>query len=430
MTDFDTTDFFSDPSLVDDPFPYFDHLRQRCPVAHLPQHDVIAITGYDEAYEVDRNHLVFSSCNSVSGPFPGFAVKPHGDDVTEFIREHRHELPLSEYMVTQDPPEHELHRGLITRLLTPKRMRENEASIWALADSLIDEFADRGSCEVMHDYGKNFAMFVIAELLGVPTEDHQEFRKRLGTMPTVTEGGPREIAHDPLAFLIHQFSEYIEDRRRAPRNDVMTQIASATHPDGSVPDVDLVARMAAFLFAAGQDTTARLVVAALHVIAERPDVQEYLRADQSRIANFVEEVLRMEGPVKTKGRMARSTTTLAGVEIAAGTVVASFPGAANRDPRRFEEPNEFRADRPNAKEHLAFGRGIHSCPGGPLARLEAEISIRRFLDRTLDIRIDEAHHGPVGARRFRQEPLYILRGLTVLHLEFTPATSSAAPVGS
>jgi cytochrome P450 len=424
--DFDSIDFFTDMSLVDDPFPYFAHLRQKCPVAHLPHHDVIGITGYDEAYEVDRSNDVFSSCNSASGPFPGFSVKPHGDDITEFIALHRHELPLSEYMVTQDLPEHELHRGLIVRLLTPKRMRENEAAIRARADRQIDEFIERGTFEAVHDYGQSFALLVIADLLGVPEEDHTEFRKHLGALPQVAEGGPGEVAHDPLGFLTRRFTEFIEDRRSVPRHDVMTQIATATNADGSIPDVDVVVRMATFLFAAGQDTTARLVTAALHVIAERPDIQAYLRADHSRIPNFLEEVLRLEGPVKSKGRMARLTTTLAGVQIPAGSVVTVFPGAANRDPRRFEDPDEFRADRPNAKEHLAFGRGIHSCPGGPLARLEAQISIECFLSRMSDIRIDEAYHGPPGARRYQQEPLYILRGLNALHLQFAAAEIAAA----
>ena len=116
----------------------------------------------------------------------------------------------------------------------------------------------------------------------------------------------------------------------------------------------------------------------------------------------------------------------ASVEIPAGTTVSIFPGAANRDPLRFEEPNEFRPDRANANQHLAFGRGIHSCPGGPLARIEAQISIERLLTRMTDIRIDESEHGPADARRFSQEPIYILRGIQALHLEFTPATDGSA----
>ena len=99
-------------------------------------------------------------------------------------------------------------------------------------------------------------------------------------------------------------------------------------------------------------------------------------------------------------------------------------GAANRDPRRFECPNEFRIDRPNAQAHIAFGRGVHSCPGGPLARAEGRVSIERILDRMRDIRLSDEHHGPPGARRFRYEPTWVLRGLTRVHLEFTPTGAS------
>jgi len=131
-------------------------------------------------------------------------------------------------------------------------------------------------------------------------------------------------------------------------------------------------------------------------------------------------VLRLDGPVKTVSRLARVTTSLGGVDIPAGTTVAVFPHAANRDPERFEAPGELRLDRPNAKEHLAFGRGIHACPGGPLARVEARIALERLLARTSSIDISEAEHGPPGARRYRYVPTYILRGITALHLEVTP----------
>ena len=119
-------------------------------------------------------------------------------------------------------------------------------------------------------------------------------------------------------------------------------------------------------------------------------------------------------------RLARRTTSIAGVDVAAGTPVMLLNGAANRDPERFECPAEFRLDRPNASAHIAFGRGAHSCPGGPLARAEARVSLERILDRMGDIRLSEEHHGPPGDRRFNYEPTWILRGLTRLNIEFTP----------
>ena len=133
----------------------------------------------------------------------------------------------------------------------------------------------------------------------------------------------------------------------------------------------------------------------------------------------MEETLRLEAPVKGDFRLARRQATVGGVDIPAGVTLMVLNGAANRDPRRFEDPADLRVERGNAREHLAFGRGVHSCPGGSLARLEARVSIERLLDRTAEIRISEAEHGPPGARRYQYVPTYILRGLTRLHLEFT-----------
>lgn len=426
MTDFDQIDFFLDPSVVDDPFPYYDHLRAKCPVVHLPAHDVMAVTTYEATAEVLRDADRFSSCNAVGGPFPGFSVPPGpGDDVNEFIARHRDELPMSEYMVTLDPPFHQSQRSLVMRLLTPKRMRENEAFLVGLADRQIDEILGTGTFEVLRGFGYPFALLAVADLLGVPEEDHGELRRHLGGLPTVDEGdSPTEMSHDPLSYLQDKFADYVEDRRREPRDDVLTQMALATYADGSIPEVDSVCRMATFLFAAGQDTTARLITAALRIIAEEAEIQAYLRADFERVPNFVEEVLRYQGVVKSAGRVARVDTTVAGVEIPAGKTVGLFPQAANRDPARFESPDEFRPDRPNANDHLAFGRGIHACPGAPLSRIEAKVAIERFLDRTSDIRVDEEFHGPPGDRRFEFEPIYILHGIKELHLEVTPAAAA------
>jgi len=129
----------------------------------------------------------------------------------------------------------------------------------------------------------------------------------------------------------------------------------------------------------------------------------------------------MESPVKGDFRLSRRATTVGGVDIPAGTTLMVLNGATGRDPRRFEDPSEFRVDRANAREHLAFGRGPHSCPGGPLARAEARISIERLLRRMEDITISPSDHGPADARHFEYAPTYILRGLQRLQLEFTPA---------
>ncbi len=424
MGEFEGIDFFRGNELVADPYPYFEHLRDQCPVLREPNHGVLMVTGYDEAVSVYADTATFSSCNSVTGPFPGFPVPLEGDDVSELIELHRDELPFSDQITTFDPPKHKAHRGLLMRLLTPKRLRENEEFMWRHADRQIDEFIERGRCEFVGEFAGPFTLYVIADLLGVPESDHEMFRQELQGPQRSNQGlgstGSATLGHSPLEFLYDRFSAYIEDRRREPRDDVLTGLATATFPDGSTPEVIDVVRVAANLFSAGQETTVRLLGTALQTIGERPDIQELLRSHPEHIVDFVEECLRIEGPVKGDFRLARTKTTVGGVDVPAGTTMMVLNGAAGRDPRRFENPDEFQVDRPNAREHLAFGRGPHACPGGPLARAETRISIERLVQRMSEITISESAHGPAGDRRYDYVPTYILRGLTRLHLEFTP----------
>jgi cytochrome P450 len=427
MTDYDSVDFFADESLIEDPYPYFDHLRSQCPVAATPYHGVVAISGYEEASEVYLNNNDFSSCNSVIGPFATFPVPLEGDDVSEIISSYRDQLPMNEHMVTMDPPDHTRERSLIMRLLTPRRLKENEAFMWGLADRQLDEFVADGKCEFIRAYAQPFAMLVVADVLGVPEADHQRLREGFGLTgsPGMVGSGGEDMTINALSWLDKQFIDYIEERRRVPTNDVLTSLALGTYPDGSTPEVINVVRTATFLFAAGQETTARLLAVALKYLGEYPDLQEELRAHRDRIPGFVEECLRFESPVKADFRLAKRDTTVGGVDIAAGTPVMVLNGAANRDPRLFECPNDFRIDRPNAKVHIAFGRGQHVCPGGPLARVEGRVSIERILDRMHDIRLSEEHHGPPSQRHFDYEPTWVLRGMSNLHIEFTPAEAKA-----
>lgn len=413
-------DFFRDDRLLDNPYPYFEALRRQCPVLPEPHHGVTMVTGWEEAVEVATNAESFSSCISVTGPFPGFPVPLTGDDMTELIERHRDELPFSDQLPTLDPPTHTNHRALLMRLITPKRLKENEDAMWVLADRVLDTFLAPGEGEFIKGFAGPFTLLVIADLLGVPEEDREEFVKGIhrNAGGGVGSTGEKSLSHSPLEFLYGTFSDYIEDRRRQPRDDVLTGLATATFPDGSTPDVTDVARVATNVFSAGQETTVRLLGAALQVLGERPDIQQQLRDDRSLIPNFIEEALRIESPVKGDFRLSRVPTTVGGIEIPAGTTVMVVNGAANRDPRRFEEPDTFDPARKNARQHIAFGRGIHSCPGAPLARAETRVALERLLDRTDNIRISERKHGPANNRRYQYVPTYILRGLTELHLEF------------
>ncbi|WP_407687506.1 cytochrome P450 [Mycobacterium sp. HUMS_1102779] len=421
--EFSELDFFRGAELIADPYPYYEALRQRCPVTRESHHDVTMITGWDEACAVLNDAETWSSCISVTGPFPGFPVSLEGlenSDITELIEKHRDELPFSDQLPTLDPPTHTNHRSLMMRLITPKRLKENEDAMWALADQALDEFLAPGHGEFIRGFAGPFTLLVIADLLGVPMEDRDKFVRGIAEHAGGGIGGTKgSLAHSPLEFLYGLFSDYVADRRREPRDDVLTGLATATFPDGSTPDVEDVARVASNVFSAGQETTVRLLGAALQILGERPDIQAQLRKDRSLIPNFIEEALRIESPVKGDFRINRMPVNVGGVDLPSGTTVMIVQAAANRDPRRFEDPATFDPARKNARQHIAFGRGIHSCPGAPLARAETRVALERLLDRTSDIRIDERVHGPADDRRYQYVPTYILRGLTELHLEFS-----------
>ncbi len=219
MESIESIDFFADQSLVEDPYPYFEALRAECPVLPLPHLGIVAVTGYDEASEVYRDPTTFSSCNSVIGPFASFPVPLEGDDVGAIIDQYRDQLPMAEHMVTMDPPDHTRERALLMRLITPKRLRENEDFMWRLADAQLDEFVANGRCEFIDDFSQPFAMLVVADLLGVPEDDHRRFREgfgMLGTVGEVSAGADGQQSGNALGWLDQEFASYIEDRRRAP----------------------------------------------------------------------------------------------------------------------------------------------------------------------------------------------------------------------
>ncbi len=418
MSEFESVNFFKDRAIHDEPYGYYDWLRQQSPVWREPHYGVYMVTGFEEAVAVYHDPATFSSCNTISGPFARFPVPLRGDDVGEIIEQYRDQLPFSDQLPSFDPPKHTAHRALLMRLITPKRLKENEEFMWRLADRQLGELWAKRECEFVSEYASPFTLLVIADLEGVPQSDFAVFRSRLANLP----GG--EMSHKPLEFLYDQFAGYIQERRRNPRKDILTGLATATFPDGSTPEVEDVALIAANLFAAGQETTVRLLTFALKTIAERPDLQQQLREDRSRIPNFVEETLRLESPLRGQFRLARRRTAVCGVDIPAGSSLLLLHGAANRDPRMFPNPNEFDIDRANARHHLGFGHGIHLCAGAPLARAEGRVTVNRILDRTTDIRISESAHGPVGARRYEYLPTYLFRGLKNLHLELVAAHAS------
>lgn len=411
MSGYDEVDFFTEASLWDDPYPYFEHLHSKGPVCRLPRRNVVAVTGHEEALAVFGDPATFSAANSANGPIPELPFVPEGDDIRDQIARFRSQMYMAGQVITQDGFRHSMLRSLLNQLFMPARLKGLEQYLEDLSDELIDALIPAGGCELMQRYATPYATLVIADLLGVPEEDRGSFRDR----PANMNGDER------LQFLATYFHDYIDDRRRNPRNDIMSQFASAKYPDGSTPTIADMVNLACSLFAAGQDTTAKILCTSMRLLAERPDLQRLLRDENQRIPEFIEEMLRFDGPIKTDSRLVVRSTTLGGIDLKAGTTVCLFLDAINRDPRRYAEPANIKLDRPKAREHLAFGRGAHTCAGAPLARTELRISLSRLLTRLHDIRIDEAVHGPRAARRFEYVPSYILRGLKELHIKFNAA---------
>jgi cytochrome P450 len=405
-------DFFTDPEVLQDPLPYYAALRERGPVWREPHRGVFMLSGIEEILEVYADHEHFSAIVSSLGPLVPLPKPDAGESWAEMIERRRHEIPMADQLIGLDPPKHTRHRALVGKLFTPNRLKENEEFMWTLADGLIDELAGRGEVEFCHAYARPFTLLVIADLLGVPRADHETFRGWLG--------GGRGNAGDPegrhsgdrvFANLHPYFARYIEARRAAPGDDAMSRMAAVRFPDGELPEIADVVRIAAILFAAGQETTARLLAAGMRILAEQPALAAALRRDPGAIPSFVEECLRLESPIKGSFRLALEDVMLAGVHIPAGSIVMALVGAANRDARVFDDPDRFDPQRANVRRNIAFGHGEHFCPGASLARAEARISFERLLARLDDIRLADPS-------ALVYAPTFIIRGLERLPLRF------------
>lgn len=415
-------DYFTDHEVLIEPYAYFEAVRAHGPVYYDAPRDIYIVTGHEEVLGILRDTDNFWSTIAISAAAP-LPFEPDGNDVTAQLEEHYAAIAGPDLVVTQDGPRHSASRALLNRLFVPSRLKANEAFIREYADQLASEVVTRGSCELIHDVAVPFVTLVIADLLGVPAEDREKFRALLDNGPTAGDMNKEGQGQDfsSLMAMGAFFMGYITDRRMNPRQDVLTELAQSTYPDGSTPDILDLVKASTFLFAAGQDTSAKLLGNSLKHLCEDQELQSQLRADRSLIPAFIEEMLRLEGSTKATFRVARRTTELGGVTIPAGKKLVVALSAANRDARRWEDPVKFRLDRPKAMEHLSFGRGAHVCAGAPLARAEVRVMLDRLLEMTSSISLSDDHHGPKGARRFDYEPSFIIRGLNGIHLNLTPA---------
>ena len=414
-------DFFTNAEVAAKAEPYFDYMLANHPVFREPKYGVVIVTGYEEALQVYHQPDVYSSINRTGGPVLDLPFELEGEDLTEILEKYREHFPSNDQIVTFDPPMHTDHRAILMGLITPKRLKENEEFLLTTADRYLDEILPRGEFDFIWDYAKKYTILAVADLLGVPEQDHQMLLDLLGANPAPVLGNLQlKTNHGGgLERLYEYFIARIVERRAEPRADILTGMALATFPDGTLPEPIEVARIASNMFAAGQETTVQLMGICLARLADDQDLQTLVRGDLSLIPAFIEETLRIEAPIKGSFRLVKKKTAIGDVELEPGTVVMLLHGAAGRDPRLFDNPAEFEVTRQNARQHLAFGRGIHTCPGAPLARAEAVFSIRRILERTSSLTVDEAFHGPADARRWDLIESYKFRGHTQLHLACT-----------
>ncbi len=419
-------DYFTDHDVLLDPYAYFEAIRAAGPVFRMPGRDVVIVTGFKESAAVLLNTADFSSIINPE-PLTPLTFVPVGDDISEQIANAKAANPTLELLVTYDGDRHTAARSLLNPLFTPSRLKANEAFMRHFADAMVREMVAQGSCELINKVATPYVTLVVADLLGVPDEDRQKFRDVIDAGPPpgnmdvtdAEQGAPQ--GSQALMFMAGFFFQYLSDRRANPRDDVMTELALGKYPDGTTPDLVEAVKSAMFLFAAGQDTSAKLIGNAMRFLCERQDLQQQLREDRSLIPGFIEEAMRLEGSTKATFRLSKRRTKIGDMEIPAGQRVVIAVPAANRDPLRWDDPAEFRIGRPRIKEHLGFGRGAHTCVGAPLARVEVAVLLDCFLEQTRSITLSHAHHGPAEARRIDYEPSFIIRGIDKLFVEFDPA---------
>lgn len=422
-------DYFSDHSILKDPYAYFEAVRAKGPIYRLPGRDMVVVTGFEEILEVLKNTQDYSSVIAPQGPAAALPFKPEGADITPQIEAHRTQFIGGDLLVAYDDQPHAMSRSLLSRLFTPSRLRANEDFIASFSDRLVKEAVANGRCELMKGMATPFVTLVIADLLGVPEGDRKIFMDAIeaGPPPGSLDADDLEAQNMPLVLMGMYFAEYVADRRKDPREDVLSELANATYPDGSTPDAMEIVRLATFLFGAGQDTSAKLLGNAIRFIIEQPGLQQQLREDSSLIPQLIEETLRLEGSAKMTARLARRDTRLGDLDIAAGTKIFLALAAGNRDPRRWDNPATFDLNRAKVKEHLGLGRGAHVCAGAPLARVEVRVLLEKLLEHTAHIDFTEEKHGPPGARNLEYESSFIIRGLAEMHLELTPAPGFVPP---
>lgn len=342
--------------IVRDPLSWYRMMRQSMPLSFNAERNSWAIFRYDDVLQVLLDYKTFSS-------------EPFGSN-----------QPMGESIVFQNPPRHRQLRSIVTQAFTPRRIAELEPRITAIVDQLLDDVMANGEMDVIDDLSYPLPVTVIAELLGIPSEDRADFKRWSDEVIYTLQMGKS----DSLTAMNEYFRRVIEQRRQQPENDLISALLAAQFDGQGLSESELL-DFCVLLLVAGNETTTNLIGNAITCFLEHPEVIEQLRAEPDLLPGAIEEVLRFRSPIQVLTRVVVTGTTLAGHEMKAGQRISVFVGSANHDEAQFSDPDVFDIRR-SPNRHLSFGHGIHFCLGAPLARLEARIALSAMLARLPNLR--------------------------------------------
>jgi len=350
------------PEVIADPYPWYRWLRDDAPAYYEPTRDVWVISRYDDVLAATRSHEALSSREGIT-----YARAP---------------IPM---MITIDPPDHTRLRRLVARDFTPRAIATWRPVVEQRVAEAFDHMLAQGSVDWMGALAFPLPVTVIAEVLGIPPEDHAQFKRWSDGIVegfSLTDASESTVISSILGSLtaLQQYlSRLIEERRRHPREDLVSRMVDPSQAE-RVSDEELF-WFCMLLLVAGNETTTNLLGNMALALLDHSDQWRRLRENPELVGPAVEEVLRYDSPIQGFYRTAVQPYGVAGTEIPAGSRVLLLFASANRDPRRYDQPDKFLVDR-NPADHLAFGSGIHLCLGAHLARMEGAAVLRALLDRT------------------------------------------------
>jgi cytochrome P450 PksS len=294
--------------------------------------------------------------------------------------------PLSQNMLSKDPPDHTRLRGLVHKAFTPRLIEQLRSRVQGLSDELLDKAARKGSMDLVDEYALLVPVTIIAEMLGVPSGDYRKFQRWSNRL--ISNTTMRDVLFSiPSLVMFHRYlRKLIERRRDSPGDDLLTALIQAEEAGDKLSPDELVS-MVFLLLVAGHETTVNLIAGGTLALLQNPEQLERLRKNPDLIGPAVEELLRYASPVEVSTeRFTREDISVGGVTIPRGDLVFGVIASANRDERHFKDPNTLDLGRePN--KHLSFGMGIHYCLGAPLARLEGQIAVQTLVNRFPQLRL-------------------------------------------